>query len=110
MYSRNDLMGKLHFIYILKLSPQYEDSGAWSDQTSTIIQEHFNRMSMLAQNGVVKHFGRTPFSAGHSDLFGVCVLEAQDEDAALELMLDDPTVREGIMTARLFPYKSYFPE
>jgi uncharacterized protein YciI len=36
---------------------------------------------------------------------GYVVLQAPDEKSARDLMLGDPAVEEGVMTAELFPFK-----
>jgi uncharacterized protein len=97
-------MEKKHFIYVLKLLPQYHDRGAWTANTEKIIGEHLQYLLALAEKGVVKYVGRTSFAPGHPDLFGLSVLEADSEEEALEYMLNDPTVRNEVMEARLFPY------
>jgi uncharacterized protein YciI len=94
-----------HFIYILKLQPQYEDAGAWTPGTEKIVTDHFEYLSALANKGVVKHFGRTEKPFGDPDLFGIVVLHADNEEAAAEIMLDDPCICNEVMRAKLLPYR-----
>jgi uncharacterized protein YciI len=37
--------------------------------------------------------------------FGIVILEVDSEEEARQLMEQDPTVKEGMMTAQLFPYR-----
>ena len=37
--------------------------------------------------------------------FGIVILEVNSEEEAIALMEDDPAVKEGIMTATIFPYR-----
>ncbi|NLK43032.1 MAG: hypothetical protein GX300_01395 [Tissierellia bacterium] len=47
--------------------------------------------------------GRTLNEASNS--FGLVIFDAQSEEEAIEFMKEDPTVAEGIMTAKLYPYR-----
>ena len=40
-----------------------------------------------------------------SEGFGIVILEVDSEEEAMDLMKNDPAVKEGIMTAKLFPYR-----
>ena len=37
--------------------------------------------------------------------FGIVILEVDSEEEAINLMESDPAIKEGIMTATLFPYR-----
>ena len=37
--------------------------------------------------------------------FGIVILEVDSEEEATSLMESDPAIKEGIMTATLFPYR-----
>lgn len=37
--------------------------------------------------------------------FGIVILEVNSEEEAIELMVNDPAVKEGIMEATLFPFR-----
>lgn len=37
--------------------------------------------------------------------FGIVILEVDSEEEAIEHMKNDPAVKEGIMKAKLFPYR-----
>jgi uncharacterized protein YciI len=39
--------------------------------------------------------------------FGLVVLDAADEDEARRLMEEDPSVRSGVQTAALYPFKTF---
>jgi uncharacterized protein YciI len=94
-----------HFIYILKLQSQYEDAAAWTSCTEKIVTDHFEYLSALAKKGVVKHFGRTEKPLDDPDLFGIVVLQVENEEAAADIMLDDPCICNEVMRAKLLLYR-----
>jgi len=68
-----------------------------------VVGEHFAYLQDLTRRGVVKLAGRT-LTTG-PETFGICVLEAADEKAARAFMAGDPAVKQGVMTAELFPFR-----
>ena len=40
--------------------------------------------------------------------FGLVVFRAESETAARQIMLEDPAVKHGVMTASLYPYRVAF--
>ena len=96
-------MGKLQFLYQLKLIPSLLDEENWTDKENAIVQHHFDVLQNLQVEGKLILAGRTldMDSAG----FGIVILEVDSEEEAIEHMNNDPAVKEGIMTAKLFPYR-----
>jgi uncharacterized protein YciI len=68
-----------------------------------IVGEHFAYLRDLTARGVVKMAGRT-LTTG-PETFGICVLEVDDEAAALAVLRNDPAVMHGVMTAELYPFR-----
>lgn len=68
-----------------------------------VVGEHFAHLKRLTEQGTVILAGRTlnPDPTG----FGIVIFNAASEQAALALMRDDPAVRQGVMSAELFPYR-----
>ena len=66
-----------------------------------IIDQHTAYMEDLTEKGVVILVGRTLNTDETS--FGLTIFEAEDETAAREIMENDPAVKDGLMTATLFP-------
>ena len=91
--------------FVYRLTPVREEMLAegLSKREKEIIAEHFEYLSALTEQGVVKLAGRTTNTDPSN--FGIMVFEAANEEAAREIMFNDPAVRENILAARLFPFK-----
>ncbi len=93
----------MEFIYMLKLIPRLHKEENWTPVDEGIVQQHFNRLQEWTDSGVVILAGRTLNEERNA--FGIVVFEADGEDQAKSFMEEDPAVKEGIMTADLFPYR-----
>ncbi len=78
-------------------------SDGMTDRENEIIERHFAYLSDLKVKGVVKLAGRTTNTDSSS--FGVMIFEAEDEEAARLIMANDPVVKEGVLAAKLFPFR-----
>lgn len=94
-------MEKLQFLYQLKLIPSLLDEASWTDKENSIVQHHFEVLQKLQEEGKLLLAGRTL----NNDPMGIVILEVDTEEEAVELMNNDPAVKEGIMEAQLFPYR-----
>lgn len=92
---------KLQFIYFLKLIPRLIDDNNWTDAENDIVDRHFVRLQGLVKEGKVILAGRTL----NTNPEGIVILEVDSEEEAIELMENDPTVKEKVMTATLLPYR-----
>ena len=70
---------------------------------SRVVSEHFNYLKQLTKDGVVILAGRTQ-NADYSS-FGIVLFNAETIQAAREIMLNDPAVKNNVFRAELFPYK-----
>jgi uncharacterized protein YciI len=68
-----------------------------------IIDQHFAYLEDLTKKGVVILAGRT-LNTDENGL-GLTIFEAEDELAAREILENDPVVKNGVMSAALFPYR-----
>jgi uncharacterized protein YciI len=68
-----------------------------------IVGEHFAYLQGLTERGVVILAGRTLNTDESS--FGIVIFRAVSEQAAREVMENDPAVRQGVMEGELFPYR-----
>jgi uncharacterized protein YciI len=68
-----------------------------------IVSRHFAYLSDLTEKGLMILMGRT--QNNDESTFGIAIFEAEDETAAREIMENDPAVKNGVMTATLYPYK-----
>ena len=94
----------MHFIYVLKLSEQYNEATNWDEETNRIMGLHWDYLVDLHKKGTVQVVGRTNYETGHPDLTGICIFKAEDEAAATQIMNQDPCVKYGVMTARVHPF------
>lgn len=74
-----------------------------TDEENAIIASHFAYLSDLKDKGVVKLAGRTTHTDSSS--FGVMIFEAEDEEAARQVMAHDPAVKGNVLAAKLFPFR-----
>jgi uncharacterized protein len=93
----------MEFIYVLKLIQRLHKEDNWTIMDEGIVQRHFERLKELTDSGVVILAGRTLNE--EENAFGIVIFEAEDAEKAEAFMKEDPAVKEGIMTAELFPYR-----
>ena len=96
-------MEKLQFLYQLKLIPTLLDESNWTDKENNIVQHHFEVLQSWQQQGKLILAGRTLIMDSFG--FGIVILEVDSEEESTSLMESDPAIKEGIMTATLFPYR-----
>jgi uncharacterized protein YciI len=77
--------------------------GAWTINDEKSVNEHFNRLKKDTEKGKVILAGRTTNS--DDSQFGIVIFTEESWDSATEYMNSDPAIREGVMTARLYPYR-----
>lgn len=96
-------MEKLQFLYQLKLIPSLLSEENWTERENDIVAHHFEALKKAEHEGTVILAGRTLNM--DSDGFGIVIFEVDSEEEARLFMETDPAVKEGIMTATLFPYR-----
>jgi uncharacterized protein YciI len=94
---------KKQYLYRLQLIPRLVDDSNWTDADNKIVEEHFERLKKMLAGGTLVLAGRTLNQ--DESAFGIVIFEAASEKEARRIMEGDPAVREGIMTAELFPYR-----
>ena len=67
-----------------------------------VFEEHGEWLEAGYAEGRVLFAGRC-----YDGPFGLVILDAADEGEARRLMEQDPSVREGVQTAELFPFKTF---
>lgn len=96
-------MEKLHFLYQLKLIPSLLSEENWTERDNDIVARHFEALKKAEQEGTLILAGRTLNM--DTEGFGIVIFEVDSEEEAQFFMKSDPAVKEGIMTATLFPYR-----
>ena len=94
----------MNFIYVLHLTPHYSNAAHWDDRTRDTLDRHWAYLVDLHGSGVMQAVGRTDYSPGHQDLFGIAIMTVESEEQAREIMLHDPCIMDGVMTAELHPF------
>jgi uncharacterized protein YciI len=74
-----------------------------TDEETRSLERHVAYLERLTERGTVVLFGRTQTTG--AETMGLVVFEAADLSAAESLMRDDPAVRDGLMSAKLYPYR-----
>jgi uncharacterized protein YciI len=91
------------FLYKLQLVRQDLLRTGPTDAEQAVVAEHFAYLQGLHTQGVIILVGRTLNT--DEDAMGLTVFRAESEDAARQIMLDDPAVKKELMTATLYPFK-----
>jgi uncharacterized protein YciI len=91
------------FLYkIQPVRPEMLTVGA-SPEEDQIISEHFAYLKGLTDKGIVFLAGRTLNTDPTS--FGIVIFTASSEQAARQIMHNDPAVKQQVMRAELFPFR-----
>ncbi len=98
----------MQFIYILQLTEPYTKQENWTEDANRIVGEHFNYLKGLYEAGVVKFVGKTDYDIDHPENRGLSIFEAENEEKANEIMRNDPCVINGVMTAKVHPFRVVF--
>lgn len=91
--------------YLYRLSlirPALLTEGPTATEQATL-GRHLAYLEDLKARGSLILAGRT-LTTG-PETFGIAIYEAADEIEARAIMLADPAVAEGVMTAELYPYR-----
>ena len=74
-----------------------------TEREAEIMGRHFAYLKSNMEQGVLILAGRTLNT--DPDTFGIGIFNATSEEEAWEFVKNDPAVKEGVMHARLFPYR-----
>ena len=94
---------KPQFIYVLKLIPSLLDQKNWTPREEGIVETHFQYLKGLTEAGTMILVGRT--QQMDVETFGIAIFEAASDDDARQIMENDPAVKGGIMTAKVYPFR-----
>lgn len=88
------------WVYFLH-APREDFAATMTDEEKAVWGEHWERIQRLYREGTVVLVGPTLGSVNT----GICVFEADDEDAARTIMEEDPAIASGIATGELRPFR-----
>ena len=92
---------KQYLYRIQPARPEMLTGGATPEEQHATSLHSDYRQELLAAGALVLA-GRTQNTDETS--FGIVIFEAESDEAANEIMLNDPVVKLGVMNAWLFPY------
>jgi uncharacterized protein YciI len=92
----------MEFAYVVR--PAFDQSffARATDKERRVFEQHGEWLEARYAEGRVRFAGRC-----YDGPFGMVVLEAGDEQQARQLMEQDPSVREGVQSAELYPFKTF---
>ncbi|RIW33997.1 hypothetical protein D3H55_10395 [Bacillus salacetis] len=99
-------MERQQYLYKLQLTEKLTQDKNWTDKENAVVGRHFSYLQRMHEDRKLILAGKT--KGLDEDTFGIVIFEAETEEEALSLMNGDPAVKEGIMTAELFPYQVAF--
>ena len=82
--------------------PRENFAATMSDEERAVWAEHFTHLQKLLADGVLILAGPTLGSVNT----GICVFEADDEDAALAVMESDPVIISGLAAGELRGFRA----
>jgi uncharacterized protein YciI len=91
--------------YLYKIQPIRDGmlkTGA-TEEEKRIVGEHFSYLEDLIGKGVLVMAGRTLNTDNSS--FGIVVFNANSDEEARGIMLEDPAVKNMVFRAELYPYR-----
>ncbi len=97
-------MEEQQFLYVLKLRPDLLKEENWTDQDNKLVEEHFKRLEQDTIAGKVILAGRT-LTGEDPEGFGIVIFKDNSMEDAQVYLDTDPTVKAGVMTAKLYPYR-----
>ena len=94
------------FIYELTLFDQYKHRAMWTDRERDIQQQHVSYLNSLEASGELLIAGI--MDQNLEEHTGFVMLTIESHEKAFEIVQNDPSVKEGMMSARLRPVNIYF--
>lgn len=91
------------YIYVLKLIPELYEPSSWTEKENKIVQEHFDSLKAMHNDGSLILAGRTLNTDAEG--MGIVIFTAGSDEEAEKIAKEDPAVKAGIMTAKVFPYR-----
>lgn len=91
------------FLYVLRPTRIEMVTEGPTEHEAASVAAHFAYLQELTGQGVMRLVGRTENNDERT--IGIAVFQAADVDEAHAIMQADPAVRDGVMSAELFPFR-----
>lgn len=95
---------KKEFIYELKPVPRLLKEVNWREEDRIIANKHVKYLKELQGSDNLVLAGEA--QGVKENTFRIIIIKAFTEEEALNIMNNDPAVKEEIMTANFYPYKT----
>ncbi|AIO18551.1 YCII-related domain protein [Candidatus Izimaplasma bacterium HR1] len=92
----------MNYIYVLTLIERLISKDNWTAEDNDIVKEHFNNLVKLKKEGKLLLAGKT--AGQDKDTMGIVIFKATSFEEANVLMINDPAIKKGIMTGKLWEY------
>ena len=92
----------MEFAYVVRPAFDQTFLARASDEQRRVFEQHGEWLEARFAEGTVRFAGRC-----YDGPFGMVVLEAANEREARELMEQDPSIRDGVQSAELYPFKTF---
>ena len=89
----------MQFIYFIRPNKE-KFAETMTEEEGNIMGTHFLYLQELLKAGKLILAG--PETTGK---FGIAIIETESEDEAMEIMMNDPAVKSGIVSPELYPYR-----
>lgn len=100
------LQAQKTFIYEIVLYEPFKNKSLWTDRERDIQVRHLTYLDSLTKKGVLEIAGIVdPYLENQT---GLIILSVDTYEQAQHIVVEDPSVKEGMMSARLRPIHIYF--
>jgi uncharacterized protein len=96
------------FLYKLQLVRSDMLQTGPTEREQAVVAEHFAYLQDLTTKGAIILVGRTLTT--DENTMGLAIFRAESEVEASRIMNSDPAVKNGVMTATLYPFKIVLQE
>lgn len=97
---------KNQFIYEIKLFEQFKHKSKWQEKEHQTQKQHLDYLDSLTKEGVIEIAGIQ--SQGLTEQKGVILLTVKNYEEAHQIAMNDPSVKEGMMTVSIYSFTTYF--
>jgi len=97
---------KIQYVYEISLLKPFQQKSSWTDKEHRIQKGHLAYLENLTQSGVLEIAGIK--NLGLAEQQGIILLNVENHEKAKEISSNDPSVKEGMMTANIYPFQTFF--
>jgi len=91
------------WLYVLKVTRLEMLTEGATEEEDRVVSDHYNHLKQLLEEDVVVLMGRS--TNNDEDTMGLVIFRAESESEAKRIMASDPAISNGVMSAKLHPYR-----